>query len=224
MEINDLLRMQIKSVFAISDKRLSPDEIRERAGIPLEKWNNLNNRGRTAVAKGLGFVSLSEAIEIVQRPTYFKQVLKSDTSIIEALDSKHDYDCVVRELIREMVNFKLTLSEAEKNPILRDLYKEYKRVETKFNADSWQAQTDDRLPVLVEQERKTSFQTTPWPERRRNILRALYWRWPQGQSQYVDDINGLLKSISSSQTTYDDIIYVPRSCFNGLPSLETPLE
>jgi len=235
MRINDMLRVQIKSVFSMAvDYILNDQALQKRLSKTDEEWGRTRHAAKENLARGIGYVSLSEAIQILQRPTYFKQVMAWETQALEALKSREDLVSVCEFLTDQLVDYRLTFEEAKTIGGFRDLVGTYKTRESKFNSDSWATQTDSKSryesPITIDakDDRKDNapeqFSTVHWKGRRANILRMLAWYWPDNLPKTPRSLNGLLARLSQPGVRLpDETIYVPLSRFVGVVSLETPL-
>jgi hypothetical protein len=223
MLVNNLLVEQIKFVFSsMAPDTINDDGLRELCGYTVEQWRNIRHASKGRLASSKGFLSLHQAVELLQRPTYFKQVLVRETNIIDQLPSKERLSQIQSVMVDGMLEYGLTKQEyIDRFPLAKQAWDDANRV---FNADSWRIQTDSKLVQETPHVVMESFQTVPWKGRRKNILRNLVW-YLENNSPFstTPDPEKLLKVVNGSAPTYIDDLYVSRARFSGLCSLETPL-
>lgn len=223
MSVNDLLRAQIKTAFTMDPTvSLTDEQLRERLGKTEEQWSMLRYRDKVHAAKSIGYLSTSEVVEVVQRPTYFKSILANEGFHLK----EEPYGQALRDLddqiSRELVRYNLTYSDW--GEIFPTSLKSRKALETKANAISWQIQTDSkrRLP-LIQAEVAGSYNTKPWPVRTKNMMSSLRWVWDASWGKTPQDISGLLKVLETrTDIRYEDQVFVHSSRLSGMCSLETP--
>lgn len=223
MLVNDLLMKQIKSVFTtMAPDTLTDESIRVLCGISTEEWGRMRVSNRHKMAATKGYIHLGQALELLQRPTYFKQILTRESSKISDLENLKQLSELQTLMVDEMIDFGLTKEEHQERFPQSKI--EWMRLNTAFNAESWRIQTDSKNQLEFEPaEVKKSFSTIPWPLRRRNILRNLKWFWPDNQAILLPDLKTLSAIVAGEAPVYTDNQYVKRARFNGLASLETPL-
>jgi len=79
---------QLKAIFTqfVGDTITNEDALRallEEKGVNVQRWSLLRQRDKQRLARSVGYVSLSEAIQQFERPTYFKEVLASLSGLLQ---------------------------------------------------------------------------------------------------------------------------------------------
>lgn len=109
---------QLKAVFThfVGDSIHSMEDLRahlEQLGLPVGNWNHMRQRDKHRLAKRAGLVSLKEAIQMFERPTYFKEVIAGLTSLFETDGKYQDYLGALEELDTLCANYNMTWTEVQ---------------------------------------------------------------------------------------------------------------
>jgi hypothetical protein len=215
ISINDLIANQIRNFFDMSPEKLSENEVRLRLEIPEDKWSIMRSRDKEALAAKAGFVSVHTALEAISRPTYFKEVLTGETTLIQALPEFKTL-AEIRQIIYEDYR-RLGILPSDSPWVDR-----LKAVETAFNAASWKIQSETYQRITnPEYEFPTtmveSFKTKSWKKRLSDVEFALFsYNYigdphPEGLALwFVDSIRG------NRLPSYASKFYIPRSNLKGL--------
>lgn len=233
--LNDLLICQNKALFQMADDNITDEELRVKLEIPLEKWILVRHRDRARMAKKLGYLSLGEVTEMILRPTYFKEVLTEDNTRIEELD-EYEIFTSLESIVDELL-ISAGISFEEFKVKFPDLYSELFAARLSLNEASWKIQTDSYKRILagehVERKIESSYQTTPWPERRRRMLKLLLYNntctaiaphLTVASLQLLHDKVMVCKKDPTAQPAeYGDKVFIRANRVENLCSLATPL-
>jgi len=234
ISLNDHIAGQVRAFFSGGAGNLPitvPEStVRLAAGFTEEKWRNVRWRDREKFATQYGYLSMHSAMEMVVRPSYFKEVMTGEQTLIDQLGEK--------ETLREIRNvayeeFVRNGQQGSFNTFLETDFSfasGYKSTVRDFNEKSWiiQKTTFERIlrvsdgkeapPVF----QRSGFKTKSWDRRIDEVTEALLTYGFEGKFE-VDDgyaVLNLYEQILKTNEVSFEVLFVPRSAIQGLPLLE----
>jgi hypothetical protein len=107
---------QIKFVFKTFVTKSVTDDgaLRELCGISEDVWSTFRRRDKSRSAKKIGYICLADAIQLMERPTYFKQVLANLSGLQAADPLNIAYRAFEADMDSEAARYDCSYAELEK--------------------------------------------------------------------------------------------------------------
>jgi len=191
---------QLKAVFThfVSDS-VHSSQLQDHLGVEPERWLSMRSRDKSRLAKSRGLTSLKEAVQLFERPTYFKEVLANLTDLLQEDQYFKRYKELKDKLRTFLREENMTQTEFEQfNP---SAWKEFNRAQLEWFTRQAHIETVAfaRLPgakdpniakdvpeVQVKLGSK-GFNTRTWPERLDNLVSDLLMHSRTGSSSVEQD-------------------------------------
>ncbi|APG77156.1 RNA-dependent RNA polymerase [Beihai narna-like virus 21] len=93
-----LVEEQLRAIFEMVGDSKTESEMREILGISPEEWVRHSRKNRRMEAQRKGFIEFGEALQLFERPTYFKEVLVSLPTYMREEPKKIEYDRLRRSM------------------------------------------------------------------------------------------------------------------------------
>lgn len=234
---------QIKFVFRefVADVVSDVDLLRP-SSLSEEEWADLPYRRKARAVHAIGYVSLSEAVQMMERPTYFKQVLaglgdlmKSDPLYLAYMDSLASmdelalsYECSFNELPPSVKAIVDAHRKNEQTWFARQAYLETWAFTLCEGADKSRQDVLVPLPEVEEASDTRSFSSTPFVARMDYMCRII--RRHISSVDHEDSVRIIHDEISkrgvdfASLTTRPADTWIPTRRMVNLCTLATPLE
>jgi hypothetical protein len=229
---------QLVAVFThFVDDSVHLSNLRETLGVEENRWESLRRRDKQRLAKSHGLISLSEAIQLFERPTYFKEIL-ADLSLILSEDPlNQQYNTARRFVLRFCRNNEMTLASLELP--FPELFRDYRRYAslwfarqaeietwafTRIRGSSQTGRLTDPRPVD-----RGGYNTRSWPQRMADLVDDLLFHTDRAESTAEGDerlLSFVLEHRYSTdvQAPYVDEVYIRRGrIVDSLCTLSTPL-
>lgn len=231
---------ELKGTMELFSDNVTEEFIRDKAGIPIEKWGFMRVRDKIRTAKKIGYTLFEEVPKLLERPTYFKQVLTRQHDLIENLpevkllreieaevDSQAELeDLTIAELFEVCPYYEGALEAAR-----RAAYAKQMRIET-FSFQGIPGQEGDELRQEYPAELKTAphverggFNTRSLP-RRLSVLVGTLRRYMKSSQLSSDDIMSITETLAKPgdiQVEPEPLRFVHNRRLASMCTLSTPL-
>jgi len=191
-----------------------------------EALDDLGFRAKSKLAMTHGYVSFSEAIQLFERPTYFKEVLSGLTGIMEVSPIYIKYQSAQEELDYYCSSFDLTYKELE--VLNKELFKHYSSARNNWFAEQARLETIAYNLEGPDPEVKPSgYNTVPMVQRPYTMDR-LVRRHLQKRFSIEERFEGVTRILDSSEAWQgspvdENLIFIRRDRMPRLCTLQTPL-
>jgi hypothetical protein len=125
MNARTLAEEQTKAVFQFFLDDSRPEELlMESLEKTPEDWRKMSRRDKRELARRSGYIEFSEALQMFERPTYFKEILAGLPNAYRKDDIFKTYELREKMVKKMLLKTRLTLSELGKHfPEIADSYK-----------------------------------------------------------------------------------------------------
>jgi hypothetical protein len=237
INMRTLAEEQLQAVFThFVDDSVKNSDLGETLGYEPERWESLRRRDRLRAAKAHGLISLSEAIQLFERPTYFKEVLAELSSVISEDPLNRQFKTAEREIRRICSDQDMTLVELEKcNPDLVGIYRKFRNLwfarQAEIETLAFTRVRGARKPSALADLRpadRGGFNTRTWSQRMTDLVGDLLLHsdatesTPEGDERIIQFACGARKT--EPPPPDKDEVFIRRSrIVDSLCTLSTPL-
>jgi hypothetical protein len=238
---------QLKAIFTLftGDSILGEEAMRQHLGLTEIVWARTRWRDKISLAKKAGYLSLSEAIQLFERPTYFKEVLSGISSKMKVEPLYLDFIEMQKELDSYCEDFNMVYDDIKSCEGFKEIYKIYEKTRAKwFERQAFiETYAYSLIPLSEECDKKLvlrevdeeddlsnkSFSTTPINLRVRQIERIIRRYLPTTRIEDSDRavFNDFVIDYGECPQRYlipTEVVFIPSARIKDLCTLATPLK